>query len=140
MTALEAIAEAHRRYGRVQEVIVQEVIVQNFRPKAGTAMRHLPPCPPQEHLRAIALARLLLPPEVHVQAPPNLTDDLARVLAAGIDDWGGVSPIIVDHVKSRTAVAGSGGAAYRHRGRGPHSGTTPDHLPGVHAGAAAVAG
>jgi FO synthase len=93
VTALEAIAKAHRRYGHVQEVIVQ-----NFRPKAGTAMRHIPPCPPQEHLRAIALARLLLPPEVHVQAPPNLTDDPARVLAAGIDDWGGVSPITVDHV------------------------------------------
>ncbi|MGH3983848.1 MAG: 5-amino-6-(D-ribitylamino)uracil--L-tyrosine 4-hydroxyphenyl transferase CofH [Pseudonocardiaceae bacterium] len=93
VAALEAIAEAHRRYGHVQEVIVQ-----NFRPKAGTAMRHGPPCPAEEHLRAIALARLLLPPEVHVQAPPNLTDDPARVLAAGIDDWGGVSPITVDHV------------------------------------------
>ncbi|MDQ4094497.1 MAG: bifunctional FO biosynthesis protein CofGH [Actinomycetota bacterium] len=93
VTALQAIAEAHHRYGHVQEVIVQ-----NFRPKAGTAMRHVVPCPVEEHLRAIALARLLLPPEVHVQAPPNLTDDPTRVLAAGIDDWGGVSPITVDHV------------------------------------------
>ena len=93
VAALKAIAEAHRRYGHVQEVIVQ-----NFRPKAGTAMRQVPPCPPQEHLRAIALARLLLPPEVHVQAPPNLTDDPAEVLAAGIDDWGGVSPVTADHV------------------------------------------
>ncbi len=91
--ALEAIAGAHRRYGHVQEVIVQ-----NFRPKAGTAMRHVPPCPPTEHLRTIALARLLLPPEVHVQAPPNLTDDATRVLGAGIDDWGGISPLTVDHV------------------------------------------
>ncbi|MFZ0876608.1 MAG: 7,8-didemethyl-8-hydroxy-5-deazariboflavin synthase CofG, partial [Pseudonocardiaceae bacterium] len=93
IVALEAIADAHRRFGHVQEVIVQ-----NFRPKAGTAMRHVPPCPPREHLRAIALARLLLPPQVHVQAPPNLTDDPASVLAAGIDDWGGVSPISADHV------------------------------------------
>jgi FO synthase len=93
ITALEAIAEAHRRYGHVQEVIVQ-----NFRPKPGTAMRHVAPCPPREHLRAIALARLLLPPEVHVQAPPNLTDDASGVLAAGIDDWGGISPTTVDHV------------------------------------------
>lgn len=93
VTALEAIAEAHRRYGHVQEVIVQ-----NFRPKAGTAMRQVPPCPAPEHLRAIALARLLLPPEVHVQAPPNLTDDPSSVLAAGIDDWGGVSPITADHI------------------------------------------
>jgi FO synthase len=93
VVALEAIAAAHRRYGHVQEVIVQ-----NFLPKADTAMRHVPPCPPQEHLRAIALARLILPPQVHVQAPPNLTDDPAAVLAAGIDDWGGVSPSTADHV------------------------------------------
>lgn len=93
VVALEAIAAAHRRYGHVQEVIVQ-----NFRPKPGTAMRRAPPCSPREHLRAIALARLLLPPQVHVQAPPNLTDDPARVLAAGIDDWGGVSPSTADHV------------------------------------------
>jgi FO synthase len=93
VVALEAIAQAHRRYGHVQEVIVQ-----NFLPKAGTAMRRVPPCPPQEHLRAIALARLLLPPEVHVQAPPNLTDDPVSILAAGIDDWGGVSPSTADHV------------------------------------------
>ncbi len=93
VAALEAIAAAHRRYGHVQEVIVQ-----NFRPKAGTAMRHVPPCPPREHLRAIALARLLLPPQVHVQAPPNLTDEPVNLLAAGIDDWGGVSPSTVDHV------------------------------------------
>ena len=93
VTALEAIAQAHRQHGHVQEVIVQ-----NFRPKPGTAMRHTPPCPPQAHLRALALARLLLPPEVHLQAPPNLTDDPAGVLAAGIDDWGGVSPVTADHV------------------------------------------
>lgn len=93
VVALEAIAQAHRRFGHVQEVIVQ-----NFRPKADTAMRRLPPCPPREHLRAIALARLLLPPRVHVQAPPNLLDDPASVLSAGIDDWGGVSPITADHV------------------------------------------
>ncbi|MGQ0777246.1 MAG: bifunctional FO biosynthesis protein CofGH [Pseudonocardiales bacterium] len=93
VAALEAITQAHRRYGHVQEVIVQ-----NFRPKPGTAMRHTPPCPPEVHLRAVALARLLLPPDVHVQAPPNLTDDLAGVLAAGIDDWGGVSPCTADHV------------------------------------------
>ncbi|MGH3913118.1 MAG: 5-amino-6-(D-ribitylamino)uracil--L-tyrosine 4-hydroxyphenyl transferase CofH [Pseudonocardiaceae bacterium] len=93
VVALEAIAQAHRRYGHVQEVIVQ-----NFLPKPGTAMRQSAPCPPEAHLRAIALARLLLPPEVHVQAPPNLTDDLAKALTAGVDDWGGVSPLTADHV------------------------------------------
>jgi FO synthase len=93
VVALEAIAHAHHRYGHVQEVIVQ-----NFLPKPGTAMRRAPPCPRQEHLRAIALARLVLPPEVHVQAPPNLTDNPSELLAAGIDDWGGISPLTADHV------------------------------------------
>src|SRR5690606_39744908 len=49
-------------------------------------------------LQAIALARLVLPPEVHVQAPPNLADDFGVLLDAGIDDWGGVSPVTADHV------------------------------------------
>ncbi len=93
VAALEAIAHAHRRYGHVQEVIVQ-----NFLPKAGTAMRRVAPCARQEHLRAIALARLLLPPQVHVQAPPNLTDDPGELLGAGIDDYGGISPLTADHV------------------------------------------
>jgi len=91
--ALEAIAAAHRRYGHVQEVIVQ-----NFRPKPGTAMQATPACPTEEFLEAIALARLILPPEVHLQAPPNLCDDFGVLLDAGIDDWGGVSPVTADHV------------------------------------------
>jgi len=93
--ALEAIAASHRRFGHVQEVIVQ-----NFLPKPGTGMRHDPPCPPEDHVRAIALARLILPPDVHVQAPPNLSDPqrLGDLVAAGIDDWGGVSPVTADHV------------------------------------------
>jgi FO synthase len=93
LAALEAIATAHRRYGHVQEVIVQ-----NFLPKPGTAMHQTPPCPEAEHLDAIALARLVLPEDVAVQAPPNLADDFGRLLNAGIDDWGGVSPVTADHV------------------------------------------
>jgi FO synthase len=93
LAALEAIAASHRRHGHVQEVIVQ-----NFLPKPGTAMHAAPPCPPDEYLEAVALARLVLPPEVHVQAPPNLSDDFGRLLDAGIDDWGGVSPVTADHV------------------------------------------
>src|SRR5581483_11789703 len=91
--ALAAIAAAHARHGHVQEVIVQ-----NFLPKPGTAMHAARPCPPDAHLDAIALARALLPPDVHVQAPPNLTDDFGELLHAGIDDWGGVSPVTADHV------------------------------------------
>ncbi|MDA8044980.1 MAG: 5-amino-6-(D-ribitylamino)uracil--L-tyrosine 4-hydroxyphenyl transferase CofH [Actinomycetota bacterium] len=91
--ALEAIAAAHARHGHVQEVIVQ-----NFLPKAGTAMHRADPCPPEDFLDAIALARTILPPDVHVQAPPNLSDDFGRLLDAGIDDWGGVSPVTADFV------------------------------------------
>ena len=93
IVALEAIAESHRRHGHVQEVIVQ-----NFLPKAGTAMHAVPPCPEHDYLEAIALARLVLPDAVHVQAPPNLSDDFGPLLEAGIDDWGGVSPVTADHV------------------------------------------
>jgi FO synthase len=93
IAALEAIAASHRRHGHVQEVIVQ-----NFLPKPGTAMHRAPACPPAEHLDAISLARVILPPEVHVQAPPNLSDDVGALLDAGIDDLGGISPITADHV------------------------------------------
>ena len=93
IAALEAIAAAHERHGHVQEVIVQ-----NFLPKAGTAMHASPACPDDEYLDAIALARMILPGDVHLQAPPNLSDDFGRLLDAGIDDWGGVSPVTADHV------------------------------------------
>ncbi|MEO6988572.1 MAG: 5-amino-6-(D-ribitylamino)uracil--L-tyrosine 4-hydroxyphenyl transferase CofH, partial [Aquihabitans sp.] len=91
--ALEAIAASHDRWGHVQEVIVQ-----NFLPKAGTSMHQADPCPPDTFLEAIALARVILPPEIHLQAPPNLSDDFGVLLDAGIDDWGGVSPVTADHV------------------------------------------
>src|SRR5580698_10779059 len=98
LAALHAIAAAHARHGHVQEVIVQ-----NFLPKAGTAMFRSAPCPPEDLQWAIAAARLVLPPEIHVQAPPNLSDDLAPLLHAGIDDWGGVSPVTADHVNPERA-------------------------------------
>ena len=91
--ALEAIAASHQRYGHVQEVIVQ-----NFLPKAGTAMHNADPCPRADYLDAIALARMILPLDVHVQAPPNLSDDFGDLLDAGVSDWGGVSPVTADHV------------------------------------------
>jgi FO synthase len=91
--ALVAIANAHLEHGHVQEVIVQ-----NFLPKPGTAMHRAPACPAEEFLWSIAVARLVLPGDVHLQAPPNLSDDLAPLLAAGVDDWGGVSPLTIDHV------------------------------------------
>ncbi len=91
--ALEAIATIHQRHGHVQEVIVQ-----NFLPKAGTAMHKAEPCRRADYLDAIALARMILPLDVHVQAPPNLSDDFGDLLDAGVSDWGGVSPVTADHV------------------------------------------
>ena len=91
--ALQAIAESHARHGHVQEVIVQ-----NFLPKERTVMRGQPACPGEEELWSLAVARLILPSDIHLQAPPNLTDDFGSLLDAGIDDWGGVSPVTADHV------------------------------------------
>jgi len=93
LAALEAIAESHRTYGHVQEVIVQ-----NFLPKLRTAMQGVRACPSDDYLWAIAAARAILPTSVHLQAPPNLSDDFGVLLDAGVDDWGGVSPVTADHV------------------------------------------
>ena len=73
--ALSAIAASHRRWGHVQEVIVQ-----NFLPKPGTAMHDGRRLPGRRLLWSIAAARVILPPEVHLQAPPNLSDDFAELL------------------------------------------------------------
>ncbi|MES2184021.1 MAG: 5-amino-6-(D-ribitylamino)uracil--L-tyrosine 4-hydroxyphenyl transferase CofH [Pseudomonadota bacterium] len=94
LDGLAALAELHRRHGHLQEVIVQ-----NFLPKAGTRAAATPPLGHAEHLRAIAIARLVLPGDVALQAPPNLTPTAYRgLLAAGINDWGGISPVTPDHV------------------------------------------
>jgi FO synthase len=89
------IASAARQYGHVQEVIVQ-----NFRAKPATAASDRPDEELDRHLAAIAAARLVLPAAVSVQAPPNLhrPQDLQALLAAGVDDWGGISPVTPDHV------------------------------------------
>jgi FO synthase len=92
--ALLTIRGLSERHGHVQEVIVQ-----NFRAKPGTRMAAAPEPSLDELLWTIAVARILLGPEAHLQAPPNLSyGDFPRLLDAGIDDWGGVSPVTVDHV------------------------------------------
>src|SRR5215203_2564211 len=94
LDALVALRELHARHGHVQEVIVQ-----NFRAKPGTRMAEHQEPSLDEHLWTIAAARILLGREAHVQAPPNLAfDEFPRLLDAGIDDWGGVSPVTIDHV------------------------------------------
>jgi len=94
LEALLAIRELGERHGHVQEVIVQ-----NFRAKPGTRMASHPEPTLDDHLWTIAAARILLGPDWRIQAPPNLAyDDFPRLLDAGIDDWGGVSPVTIDHV------------------------------------------
>lgn len=97
--SLFAIAELHRQYGHIQEVIVQ-----NFRAKPGTRMAAWPDLSMDEMLRTLALARLILPGEIHLQAPPNLSyEAYPALLGAGIDDWGGISPVTSDFINPEAA-------------------------------------
>lgn len=92
--ALEAIRDLHAEYGHIQEVIIQ-----NFRAKPRTVMAAAPEPDMEELLWTIAAARLLLGPDMNIQAPPNLSaGDFPKLLDAGINDWGGVSPVTPDHV------------------------------------------
>ncbi|NIR32610.1 MAG: 5-amino-6-(D-ribitylamino)uracil--L-tyrosine 4-hydroxyphenyl transferase CofH [Gammaproteobacteria bacterium] len=92
--ALLRLRALHERYEHLQEVIVQ-----NFRAKPGTPMANAPEPPLEELLWTIAVARLVLGANVNIQAPPNLSPDaLPRLVHAGINDWGGISPVTPDHV------------------------------------------
>ena len=90
-----AIRKTHKAFGHIQEVIVQ-----NFRAKDDTAMRDVDDAALDEFLAAIAVTRLILGPGMRIQAPPNLVslDECRALLGAGVDDWGGVSPLTPDHV------------------------------------------
>ena len=114
IAALLEIRGLHERYGHIQEVIIQ-----NFRAKAGTRMEDAPDAPHEELLWTIAAARLVLGPAMNIQAPPNLSPGACEALLdAGINDWGGVSPVTPDHVNPeapwpdvevlRSAVAAKG--------------------------------
>jgi FO synthase len=92
--SLLAIAEMHRAYGHIQEVIIQ-----NFRAKRDTGMARAPEPDITELQWTIAMARIVLGPEMNIQAPPNLNPGrLSELVAAGINDWGGISPVTLDHV------------------------------------------
>ncbi len=91
--ALLAVRDLHERYGHIQEVIIQ-----NFRSKSEIPMHNWPEPSRAEMLRTIAVARLLMP-DMNIQAPPNLSDpDYEELLDAGINDWGGVSPLTPDFI------------------------------------------
>jgi FO synthase len=94
LEALFAIRDLHRRFGHVQEVIVQ-----NFRAKPGTKLAAAAEPDLNDLLWSIAAARLILGPAMNIQAPPNLSPGVyPRLIAAGINDWGGISPVTLDHV------------------------------------------
>ncbi len=97
--ALYAIKEMHDRYGNIQEIIVQ-----NFRAKPDIRMRDWPEPEARDMARALAVARLICGDTISVQAPPNLAaGDLADYLAAGLNDWGGISPVTRDHINPERA-------------------------------------
>ena len=92
--ALLAIRDLHERYGHIQEIIIQ-----NFRAKPDTRMADAAEPSLEEHVWTIAAARLIFGPAMNIQAPPNLRPEgLAQLVKAGINDWGGVSPVTPDHV------------------------------------------
>jgi FO synthase len=94
VAALLAIRALHERWGHIQEVIIQ-----NFRAKPGIPMRGWPEPTAEDLLRTVAVARLLLGPDMNIQAPPNLSaDDYERLPAAGLNDWGGISPLTPDRI------------------------------------------
>jgi FO synthase subunit 1 len=90
--SLMVIRDLHRRYGHIQEVIVQ-----NFCPKEGTPMARWPGVATEEMCITLRLARDILPPEVAIQIPPNLAD-AATLIPCGVDDLGGVSPVTPDYI------------------------------------------
>ncbi|MDT0116196.1 7,8-didemethyl-8-hydroxy-5-deazariboflavin synthase CofG [Microbacterium sp. PRF11] len=93
--SLVALRDSDDRHGHVQEVIVQ-----NFRAKPRTAMQGAPDADMHEYLATVAVARLVFGSDMRIQVPPNLSDprELGLLIEAGIDDWGGVSPLTADHV------------------------------------------
>ena len=97
--SLFAIRGLQEKYGHIQEVIVQ-----NFRAKAGIPMARHPEPSLDDMLRTIALARLILGPHMNIQAPPNLSyADFPRLLEGGINDWGGISPVTKDFINPEAA-------------------------------------
>ena len=92
--SLLALRDLNDQHGHIQEIIVQ-----NFRPKPGTRMADAASPDVEDHLWTIAIARLIFEPQMNIQAPPNLSPGaLGRLVASGINDWGGVSPVTPDHV------------------------------------------
>jgi len=98
LATIEAIGALHRRFGHIQEVIVQ-----NFKAKPGIKMADHPEPDHDEMRRTLAVARLMLPADISLQAPPNLSDRYLDYLDCGLNDWGGISPLTADHINPERA-------------------------------------
>lgn len=127
--SLFALADLQREFGHIQEFIIQ-----NFRAKVNTRMRNAPEPETSYFLRVVALTRIILGAEANVQVPPNLTEDFSIYLDAGINDWGGVSPLTIDWVNPEApwpdlarleAVTGEAGFVLR-----PRLPVYPEYLDG----------
>jgi FO synthase len=118
---LATIRDIQDRFGHLQEIIVQP-----FHPKPETPMRHVSPIRDDEVVGWVAITRLVMGPEMNVQAPPNLAPDmLPRLVGSGLNDWGGVSPVTVDFINPEAPwpaidrlreLTESGGQKLRDRG------------------------
>ena len=123
-----AIRKVAREYGGIQEVIVQ-----NFRAKPDTKMRDVPDAELDDLAATIAVTRLILGAKARIQAPPNLVGaQYDLILRAGIDDWGGVSPLTPDHVNPERPWPDIDELAARTADGGLHAARAPDHLPALH--------
>ena len=126
--SLFAIRALHEKYGHIQEVIVQ-----NFRAKPEIPMANHPEPSLDDMLRTIALARLILGPHMNIQAPPNLSyADFPRLLEAGINDWGGISPVTKDFINPEAAWPQISKLAAETAARGFTLARTPGSLSGIY--------
>ncbi len=135
LVSLLMLRETHERYGHIQEIIVQ-----NFRAKPDTRMAAAAEPDLDDLMWTAAAARLVLGPAMNIQVPPNLSyADFPRLLKAGINDWGGVSPVTPDHVNPEAPWPEIATLERRIRGGGSHAGAASAGLSGVHARRAAMA-
>ena len=134
--SLLAIRAIHAEYGHVQEIIVQ-----NFRAKPETRMAQAPEPDLDELLWTIAVARLVFGPQMSIQAPPNLSPGvLPQIVGAGINDWGGVSPLTPDFVNPEAPWPHLDELARETALAGKHPARAADHLPGLCPGAGHLGG
>ena len=132
---IHAIRRSHKEFGHVQEVIVQ-----NFRAKDHTAMAAVPDAGFEDFVATVAVTRLVMGPKMRIQAPPNLVSraECLALIGAGVDDWGGVSPLTPDHVNPERPWPALDELSRRHRRGRLRPGAAADRAAGLRAGGCGV--